>query len=442
MMAPKRREHGEDGRNRLALFREPMARQKWKHVIRADGSSTHVSSLVEEREERVASANDLVLDLVYVVLLSRLGQALRENLDEGENTWCYAHDTQNPGYCSFRTFISLFVPVWIQWVLTTTYLNRFDQNDALHYVFFCLNMLIVAFTGIPLVQCGVNNPEKHCGLFFYAIFAGRLLIVCMYVYTAMWNSAHGRWKFLWCTEIMPGLVTAILYLVTAIVADTGVDHPYVFWGFWWTSISIDCLKLVATGAGVLEAVLGFGEDKCVHVPLNLSLLVERYNLFLVLSLGEVLTAAVGMLPAEMGEGTDIIDVMACKKTLYFTGALVILLGCLLKLLWFDLEEHPEPNHDLRGNAAMMKAHGSHALATSRLRGMLWVVTQLALNMAVVTAGATLEVFTHEACRDSAEHFCGSNALHCTELWHGFSFRLSALQFHGRRRTSRSGTCGS
>ena len=67
-----------------------------------------------------------------------------------------------------------------------------------------------------------------------------------------------------------------------------------------------------------------------------------------------------------------------RSNLTSSSATLVTRWVLLKCFWFDLESHPEPNHDLRGDAAMMKARGVHALAKDRVRGMMWVLAQLAL----------------------------------------------------------------
>ena len=79
----------------LVLWRRPRPRQRW---VKDPDSGRFVSSLAHATEERVATTNDLVLDLVYVVLLSRLGAVLRDSLHFGK------------GF-SLMTFLSLFIPI-------------------------------------------------------------------------------------------------------------------------------------------------------------------------------------------------------------------------------------------------------------------------------------------------------------------------------------------
>ena len=67
-------EGGEHYRSSLLpiVYCKPIPRQLWLK----DGSS----SLQHLEEERVATSNDLVLDLMYVLILSRLGSSFRSSL--------------------------------------------------------------------------------------------------------------------------------------------------------------------------------------------------------------------------------------------------------------------------------------------------------------------------------------------------------------------------
>ncbi len=92
----------------LALWRRPEMRQSW--VKNKDGSGKH-NSAADREEERVASTNDLVLDLIFVVLLARIGVVFRENLELANTP---DHPNITP-FTSLRNFVILFVPMWMSW---------------------------------------------------------------------------------------------------------------------------------------------------------------------------------------------------------------------------------------------------------------------------------------------------------------------------------------
>eukprot|EP00618_Florenciella_parvula_P033844 CAMPEP_0119527588 /NCGR_PEP_ID=MMETSP1344-20130328/41957_1 /TAXON_ID=236787 /ORGANISM="Florenciella parvula, Strain CCMP2471" /LENGTH=159 /DNA_ID=CAMNT_0007566805 /DNA_START=202 /DNA_END=677 /DNA_ORIENTATION=+ len=71
--------YGFSGVRYLPFWQRPHPRQEWIEHPTADANSgtVYVNTLALSHEHRAASASDLVLDLVFVVLLAGLGRSFR-----------------------------------------------------------------------------------------------------------------------------------------------------------------------------------------------------------------------------------------------------------------------------------------------------------------------------------------------------------------------------
>ena len=377
----------------LVLYRRPQPRQRW---IKDPDTGRFVSSLANATEERVATTNDLVLDLVYVVLLSRLGGVLRESLEVGAGL-------------SVMTFLSLFIPIWWQWFATMGYLNRFDQEDGVHLLYFLGNLLIAVFCGIPIASCGEVDENdagwhltpmraKNCANFAFPIAVGRFWVAgwwfyCFCLTPAKKKRANAVDKV---TSAWPSVALGCMWMATALVLKFGGEalvHTGLPVAMWWTSIAADVLLTflirVPAYRGWFRPYCCAFEGKLSVNPVNVPLIVERQNLFLLLSLGEVLTAAVGKLDVHR-------HTVGQQESVYGTCLLVVVIGVLIKSLTFDLADRPSTS-----GMSCMK-YGMHALATSASRGIAWTLLCLPLNACIVIVGAMLERLMEEAGGETEE----------------------------------------
>ena len=182
-----------------------------------------VSSLVGEEHERTATTSDLVLDLVFVVVLQRLGLILRDTIEDSETSPTEA----------LRAFFTLFCPLWFIWLATGRWLNLFEQvpckpsspakptlplriaslrstllpsptltqGDTVSFAVFAVTMFVVACAAIPLYDCGTSfrshqdelgawDLSDKCADFSYAVAGGRFFLVLINVYVEPWNRPH------------------------------------------------------------------------------------------------------------------------------------------------------------------------------------------------------------------------------------------------------------
>lgn len=86
----------------VPVFTPPRPRQLWVPNPHGDG---YVNTAWDGHNHRSASTSDLCLDLVYVVLLSQLGTALRADIVPGMDL------LRRVGW----DFTDMFCPVWFLW---------------------------------------------------------------------------------------------------------------------------------------------------------------------------------------------------------------------------------------------------------------------------------------------------------------------------------------
>ena len=356
------------------LRRRPVPRQWWLE----DGTS---SLSLHPHEERAATPNDLVLDLAFVVLLSKLGSVFRDNLT------CAVHTNLNDvgfGWLAARDFMALFAPVWFSWVHITGYLNRFDAEDTVHFALFVVNVLTAVAIALPLKSCGTALDERYgCDIFIWGIVAARTINMLCHVYASLSNPRYRR--YIRVTIIYHGFVSIALWSTTGLVSEFGpaLDaSPFLFKLFWWSAWVVDFLQFFMFTPWFVKKLPKFHPAE--RIPMNLNLLVERHSLFIILSLGEVVVASIYPIANPQGGGSHGHVNSEDSQRIFASVCTVLLLGGL-KALYFDLADPVTPT-------GVCSANGRHALKTSPLRGIAWTLMHLPLNMAIVIIGGILESY--------------------------------------------------
>lgn len=202
-------------------------------------------------EDRGATRLELFFDLAYVLVVAQLASAFTENL-----TWTGA-----------GVFAGLFTVTWWSWVTTTLYANRFDTNDVLYRVLKLAGTFAVAIMAASAV--GAAGPEAD-------IFAGgylltRILLIVLYI---------RAWRHV--PEARSGVA---IYLAGTMISSV----------FWAVSIFVPgSAQFVLWGIGIaIEAAAPLAATKWqISVPLHLDHLPERFGLFVILVLGESISAIV------------------------------------------------------------------------------------------------------------------------------------------------------
>ena len=278
--------------NYLELWVHPSPRQVWEKSTLPCGTNTWVSSLSRSKERRGATPSDLVLDLVYVVLLAQLGRAFRAEL--GNDAWL-----------AFRDFVALFTPIWFQWNCVGHFLNRFEQKDVVFALYFVGNILTMAIVGISAERCGSATVREGCAEFSWSIAGTRAWTVLYQLYALKCNPKY--WKAI-AMYIVPDIMTIIAWTITGFMpaGETCGDVVNSCWGafifFWWLAIACDLLRFFTPMIVVRQ--LKLIKDRSEAISLNINLLAERHELFIIISIGEIIAASLASEGASDIDGPD------------------------------------------------------------------------------------------------------------------------------------------
>jgi low temperature requirement protein LtrA len=196
-------------------------------------------------EKREASRLELFYDLAYVLVVAELAAAFLTDL-----TWSGA-----------AAFAGLFTAMWLAWVSTTLYANRFDTDD----VVFRLAQLVgtAAIAGCAAAATGglgsTSVPFAACFLL------GRLVLLGLYV---------RAWRHVEDSRGTIGVYLGSTAVAAALWAvSLAVPAPARYW-VWAAAVLVDAIgPVVAT----------WRDDTA---PLQLEHLPERFGLFVILVLGE------------------------------------------------------------------------------------------------------------------------------------------------------------
>lgn len=276
-----------------------------------------------EDAHRRATWLELLYDLVFVVAVAELADVLAGGAD----------------LVRVLTFVGLFVPVWWAWAGYVFYANRFDTDDVSHRLLALPQILAVA-----TMAASVGDIAERSTLFALSYVAARLLLIVAYV-------RAGRHV----TEARPltsRYATGFSVAVVIWLASLAVDPPLRYW-FWAVALVIDLATplLARRHQGKLP-------PQSEHLP-------ERFGLFVVIVLGEVVAAVVAGLKGHAVTATTL---------------LIALAGVAIAMtFWWLYFGHTDESVVLR----------------TRMAGQVWVYSHLPLSLGLVAFGIGIEhALTH------------------------------------------------
>jgi len=203
-------------------------------------------------DDRAATRLELFFDLAYVLVIHQLALALKDDL----------------GWHGVAVFTGLFVVTWWSWVTTTLYANRFDTNDVVYRV-----LKLAATFAIAVMAAAATTAVGGDGTVAFGVgyIATRVILAGLYL---------RAWRHI--TEVR---VTINLYFAatatSAIIWTVSLFTPSpVTYILWAVGIAIEAMAPFAATR--------WGPD----VPLHLEHLPERFGLFVILVLGESISAIV------------------------------------------------------------------------------------------------------------------------------------------------------
>jgi low temperature requirement protein LtrA len=242
---------------------------------------------------------ELFFDLVFVVVISQLAQRL----------------ASHPTWSGVGWFVFLFYAVWSSWNNGTQYHDLHGTDDVSARVFTFGQMLAVAVMAAYIADV----PGSGSDGFAWGFAANTVLLVILWFRTGVHDSTHRSASVPYSTAY---LISAALFLASTVVGD-----PARYWP-WAIALVVQLAGLVIAFRRWTPPASQGGDAVIATTPS----LIERYGLFVIIVLGEVIVGAV--------------NGMAEVAPLSFQEVTIGLLGVLVAIgLWwvyFDLISHREP----------------------------------------------------------------------------------------------------
>ena len=265
---------------------------------------------------------ELFFDLVFVVVIAQLAHRL----------------ATHPSWAGVGWFVFLFYAVWSSWINGTLYYDLHGTNDVSVRVFTFLQMLAVA---VMAVYVGEVPGDGASG--FALGFAANTFVLVVLWFRTGWHDPHHR---------AGSVPYSAAYLVAAgiFVTSAVTDPPLIYW-LWGVALLAELV-----GQLVAYSLWTPPTDQGGALFAATPSLVERFGLFVIIVLGEVIVGAV--------------NGMADLDPMTVDGVVIGLLGLLVAIgLWwmyFDLvsTHGPTPN-----------------------RTQLWLYLHLPLVIAMAAVGA-------------------------------------------------------
>ena len=197
------------------------------------------------RDERRASWLELFFDLAFAGAVGRLAGAFQGH----------------PGLAALAVFVALFTPIWWLWVQFTFYADRHETEDAAHRI----SILVAILLCIALAASAPRALAGQSGGFVIAFTSLRGLQLLLYA--RAWRHLPATRPLYSCYLICFSAGGA-LWLASLIV---GGSARYAFWG----------AALLTDAAGSLAML-----TPRRRLPLNSAHLADRFQIFVLIVLGE------------------------------------------------------------------------------------------------------------------------------------------------------------
>jgi low temperature requirement protein LtrA len=286
----------------------------------------------EVLEDRSVSFLELFYDLVYVVVIARAAHELAHHL-----TW--------RGVGEFAVVFGL---LWLAWLSGTTYHDLHGREDGRTRTYVFLQMLTLALLGVYTADAAGEG-----GAGFATVYTIFLILLTWMWYTVRRQDTE---EYMAITgRYLSGMVIFVVFMVATIALPDGAR--VVAWGIFVVS----WLVLWA----LLERWAARGQD--IHFTPTDSL-IERFGLFTIIVLGEVVVGVV----------TGLSEVERTPEAIA-TGMIGLGIGFGIWWTYFDYVGGRRPH---TGTAA-------------------WVSSHLPITMAIAASGAAMVSLVEHAGDDRA-----------------------------------------
>jgi low temperature requirement protein LtrA len=276
-------------------------------------------------KDRTVSNLELFYDLAYVAVISQASRAL-------------AHDPTIGGFASFAV---VFAMLWFAWFNGSLYIELHGREDGRTRLLVFLQMAILAVLAVFTGNAATSTSQPFAVT--YAVF---LALMGWAWYAIRELDRVERPEFLRITAFYVGGMT----LSTIVIGATALFPPE--WRIpTWALFAAGWLVFMQLGSLTRGRTATEG-----IVPTDS--LVERFGLFTIIVLGEVILAVVTGLSAS---GTDPLTIA--------TGLLALVIGFGLWWIYFDIVGRRLP----RGEGTVWT----------------WMLSHLPIQLSIVSAGAAI-----------------------------------------------------
>ena len=240
----------------------------------------------EQGEHREVTWLELFFDLFFVVSIAQLAHEL----------------SKHPSWLGVANFSLMFVPIWWIWIGYTYYNERFESTGLEYRLFTFLLMLPV----IGFAFFGHHGLDKGFSGFAFSYAAARTILIAVWLRATLHVPAFRPTGIRF---IIGFTISLVLTLIAALV-----DNKLFAYSLFGSAMALDVLTPLATAA-----------QQAKLPRLSSSKLPERFGLFIIIVLGEMVVGVVNRL-AEIQQLTPM---------LFLKSALAVAIGLGLWWIYFD-----------------------------------------------------------------------------------------------------------
>ncbi len=273
-------------------------------------------------EDRTVSFLELFYDLVYVVVIAQATHHLAEHI----------------GWSGVAEFAVIFGMIWIAWLNGTLYHDLHGRQDGRSRVFIFIQMMLLAL--LAVFTGGAAGDDGRAFALVYAVFLG--------VLTWLWYTVRRQdseeYMALTARYLSGMAVSTVVIAVSAFLPN---EVRVVVWGLYILTFLVSAVVIERTDFEGLDDRLTVTDS-----------MVERFGLFTIIVLGEVVVGVVS------GLG----DVEHTFRSI-FTGIVGLMIGFGIWWTYFDFVGRRTPR--------------------PRNGAMAWMLGHLPITMAIAASGAAL-----------------------------------------------------
>ncbi|ORZ39894.1 bacterial low temperature requirement A protein-domain-containing protein [Catenaria anguillulae PL171] len=282
---------------------------------------------------------ELFQDLIYVGALAKVGYA-------------FHHDIS---WVGLGQFTLLYIPLLYNWVMCTMYNNRFAHNDLYHKWLTIFQMIVVMSLAVNAANAFHPDPDINTSsLYLWTVCVGFLVVNGAYAIASVANP-HVRYAIAAQTLIR---VPEVSLYIAAALAEHNSTTKYALWA---CAILLGSCNYFASGLAN-KFIVRNGKN---GLGIGIEHLVERYGLYVIVTLGEI---AVGIL-FKNAAGSGAVPMLG--------ATFGILTAYALQFIYFRVEA---------------SAHRTHAIRRSAVHGISWSVAHIPLTWSIVVCSSCIAGF--------------------------------------------------